>query len=264
MISFKGTVIKEEEIIEFLRQKMLLKDICHKVLAQKAISHKFADQQFELTPEEIQIECDSIRYNQRLEKVSDTLAWLEDKMLSIDDWEEEITHCLKAQKLAKEMFAKEVEKYFAQNRLNFDRFVLYQIVVPYEPLAREIFYQIEEQEISFYEAAHIYDIDERRRSVCGYEGIVHRWSFPPDIAAEIFRVPLAIGEVLGPVKSDQGYHLFIIEQYLQAEFTPQIAESIISQFFQDWLTKEIEHLSYNSMDSVESIEVAASGSPKSA
>ncbi len=264
MIRFKGTAIDEREVIEFLRQKMLLKDICQQIVAQKAIGLKCAEQEISLTPEEIQIECDSIRYNQRLERVSDTLAWLEDKMLSIDDWEAAITHRLQAQKLAKELFAGEVEKHFAQNRLSFDRFVLYQIVVPFEPLAREIFYQIEEQEISFYEAAHVYDIDEKRRNVCGYEGIVHRWSFPPDIAAVIFKTPLAIGEVLGPVKSDQGYHLFIIEQYLQAELTPQVAEGIIAQFFQSWLTKEIEHLAYNAVDPSESIEVVASSTPASA
>lgn len=245
MVIYKGTTIREAEIIEFLKQKMLLKDICQKILAQKVIEGAVAERGIGVTPEEVQTECDSIRYGQRLEKVSDTIAWLEEQMLTVEDWEIEITHRLHAQKLALFLFDKEVERYFAQNRLNFDRFVLYQIVVPFEPLAREIFYQIEEQEISFYEAAHIYDLSEKRKSLCGYEGIVHRWSFPPDVSASIFAEPVAIGEVLGPIKTDQGYHLFRIEQYLQAELTPQQREEIVAKLFQEWVENEISHLLYD-------------------
>lgn len=245
MINFKGAIIELEEIIDFLKQEMLLKEICQKILYQRIIDNAIAEKNLEVTPEEIQIECDSIRYGKRLEKVSDTLAWLEEQMLTTDDWENSIRNRLGTKKLAEYLFDSEVEKYFAQHRLDFDEFVLYQIVVPFEALAREVCYQIEEKEISFYEAAHLYDIDEKRKNLCGYEGKVHRWNFPPDIAALIFRNPVSLGEVLGPVKTNQGYHLFLIEEFIQAELNLQKRQEIINKLFQDWLNKETNHLLYN-------------------
>ena len=102
-----------------------------------------------------------------------------------------------AKKLAESLFAKEAEKFFAQNKLNFDQIALYQMILPDERLAQELFYQIEEREISFYEAAHLYEIDERRRHQCGYEGKLYRWSFKPDISAIIFSAKRK--EVFGPI-----------------------------------------------------------------
>ena len=245
MIDFNGTAIELAEIIDFLKQEMLLKEICQKILYQKIIAKAIAERNIEITEEEIQTECDSIRYGKRLEKVSDTLAWLKDQMVTPEDWERGIRHRLQAQKLAEHLFGKEVEKYFAQHRLDFDQFVLYQIVVPFESLAREIFYQIEEHEISFYEAAHLYDIEEKRRLLCGYEGKVHRWSFPPDIAAVIFDASVTLGQVIEPLKTKQGYHLFMVEEFIQAELNSQKRQEILDKLFQKWLQNELNHLLHN-------------------
>ncbi len=244
-IDFLGVSIEPGEIIEFLKQEMLLKGICQKILAQRIIEKAAQERDITVTPEEIQTEADSIRYGKRLEKASDTLAWLVDQMVTSDEWERGIGDHLLAKKLAEHLFDKEVEKYFAQNRLDFDQFILYQIAVPYEQLAQEIFYQIEEEEISFYEAAHLYDIDEKRRYLCGYEGKVRRWNFQPDIAAVIFRTPIPVGEILGPLKTDQGYHLFRIEEFIQAELTPQRRQEIIDRLFKEWLDSELNYALHN-------------------
>jgi parvulin-like peptidyl-prolyl isomerase len=242
MINFKDITIEFEEIIDFLKQKMLLKEICQKILDQRIVDNAIAEKKIKVTLEDIQVECNTIRYGKRLEKVSDTLAWLEDQMLTSDDWETSIRNCLNSKKLAEHLFESEVEKYFSQHRLDFDEFVLYQIIVPFEPLAREICYQIEEKEISFYEAAHLYDIDEKRRNLCGYEGKVKRWSFPPDIAALIFKTPIALGEILDPIKTNQGYHLFMIEEFIQATLNSQARQAIINKLFQEWMNNEMNHL----------------------
>ena len=240
MIDFCGIPIESEEIVDFLKREMLLKEVCQKIVSQKIIKKAAAEREITVTPEEIQTEADSIRYGKRLEKASDTLAWLVDQMVTADEWEKGIGDRLLAKKLAEHLFDKEVEKYFAQNRLDFDQFILYQIVVPYEQLAQEIFYQIEEEEISFYEAAHLYDIDEKRRYFCGYEGKVYRWGFPPDIAASVFSA--SIGEVIGPLKTEQGYHLFMVEEFIPAELTPQRRQEIINRLSKEWLEGEFNYM----------------------
>ena len=244
MINFLEIPIESAEIVDFLKQEMLLKEICQKILYQKIIEKAATENNIEVTPEEIQTEADSIRHGKRIEKAADTFAWLEDQMVTAEDWEAGIKNRLLAQKLAEHLFGKEVESHFAQTRLNYDRFVLYQIIVPNKQLAQEIYYQIEEEEISFYEAAHLYNIDERRRYYCGYEGKIGRWSLPPDISEAIVG-NTSLGKVIGPIatkkeqtETEQEYHLLLVEEFIPAELTPQRRQEIINQLFQEWLVGE--------------------------
>ena len=248
MINFLGIPIESEEIMDFLKREMLLKGICQKIVYQKIIEKAATERHIALAPEEIEAEADSIRYGKRLEKAADTLAWLEDQMVTTEEWEAAIRTRLLTQKLAADLFEKEVESYFAQNRLDFDQFILYQIVVPYPKLAQEIYYQIEEEEISFYEAAHLYDIDERRRYHCGFEGKIGRWSLPPDLGEAIGNA--GAGEVVGPIatEEEQKYHILMIEEFVPAELTPERRQDIINRLFQEWLAGEFNSVVHNQIN----------------
>jgi parvulin-like peptidyl-prolyl isomerase len=254
MVRFNNVEIAAAKIDAYLQQEFKLQEICSEILHQKIIAEACAARNISVPEEEIEAEANKVRSTLRLEKASDTLAWLKDNLLDPEQWETSINNRLLRQKLAQNLFDSKVESFFAQNRLDYDRFVLYQLVVPYEKLAQELFYQIEEEEISFYQAAHLYDVDRERRYVCGYEGEVHRWDYPPDIAAVIFTTPVMVGEIIHPIKSTQGYHLFKIEDYLPAELTPKIRQEIIDKLFEQWLNSELNYLVHNeAMPSTESL-----------
>ncbi len=240
-IKFNNVEIATAEINDYLKQQLKLKQVCREILHQKIIEEATASRNIQITEAEIETEANKIRSNLCLEKASETLAWLEDHLTDPDEWGKAIRKDLLRKKLAEHLFDSEVDAYFAQNCLNFDRFVLYHLVVPYEKLAQELFYQIEEEEISFYQAVHLYDIDPKRRYVCGYEGEVHRWDYHPDIAAAIFKTPIVVGELIEPIKSEQGYHLFKIEDYFPAELTPEIRQDIINNLFSQWLNSELNY-----------------------
>ena len=242
MVKFNNLNIDNSEINDYLKQKLKLKQTCNEILYQRIIVEAASSRNITVTDKEIEAEANKVRCSLRLEKASDTLAWLSDNFLDPDGWEIAITNLLLSQKLASHLFSAQVEPYFAQNKLDFDRFILYQLVVPYEKLAQELFYQIEEEEISFYQAAHLYDIDRKRRYVCGYEGEVHRWNYHPDITAAIFKTPVVIGELIGPLKSESGYHLFKIEDYMPAQLTTEIKQEIIDELFMGWLNSELNYL----------------------
>jgi parvulin-like peptidyl-prolyl isomerase len=240
MVSVSNLVIEPEEIVDFLKREIRLQEVCKKILFQRIISKAAQEREVAVTPEEIQAEADRQRYERRLESSASTLAWLSEQLITPEDWEAGILDRLLADKFAKSLFAKEAEKYFAEHRLDFEQILLYRITVPYEQLAQELFYQIEESEISFYEAAHLYDVDERRRKQCGYEGILYRWSLKPELAAIVFGQRL--GEVIGPLKTEQGYDLLMVEEILTAELTPKTHEEIIDRLFQAWLESELTYL----------------------
>ena len=254
MIRFYDIDIKMEEIEDFLKESLSLRELCHQILGQKIIKKAAIARNITVTSEEIQAESEKIRREERLEKISDTLAWLEGNMLTPDEWESSLKNRLLAHKLAHDLMNKEVEAYFAQNRLNFDQFIIYQIIVPYQKLAQELFYQIEEEEISFYEAAHFYDINEQRRLMCGYLGKMHRWNFQPEIAAAIFRQPLQLRQVIGPIQTEEGFNLFQVEEYIPAQLTPEKYEEILGQLFQQWLQNEINYEIHSQATGITNIE----------
>ncbi|MCT7982170.1 peptidylprolyl isomerase [Laspinema sp. A4] len=237
--------IEAEEIVDFLKKELQFKTLCEKILYQKVIEEASRERGVMVTPEEIQAAGDRFRAQHRLEKAADTLAWLEDQMISPEDWEAGIRDRLLTQKLAEALFAQQVEKFFAENRIDFNQILLYQIIVASEKVAQEIFYQIEEQEISFYEAAHLYNRDERRRLSCGCEGKVSRSTLTPEIAAAVLNAPM--GEVIGPVTTQQGYHLFLVEETIPAELTPELRQQIIEKMFKEWLTNELTYFIHSTV-----------------
>lgn len=232
--------IEPDEITSFLKKDLQLKAIYQKILYQKVINQAAQERGLTVTPEEIQAEANRLRYEKRLEKAADTLAWLASEMISVEDWEAGICDRILAKKLAECLFAKEVEKVFAQNRLDFDQILLYQIVLSDGKLAQELFYQIEDGEISFYEAAHLYDVDERRRQQCGYEGKLFRWNLKPELAAVVFSTKA--GEVISPLKTEQGHHLLMVEAFIPAQLTPQRYQDILDRMFKEWLVSELNYM----------------------
>lgn len=238
-----GVTVELDKILGFLKKNSQLKEVHLRILSQTIINKAARERGLIVTPEEIQAEANRQRYEKRLEKASDTLAWLNEQMMTAEDWEAGICDRILTNKLADFLFGKEVEKFFAQNRLNFDEVILYQIIVSNDKLAQELFYEIEDGEISFYDAARLYDIDSKRRHQCGFEGKLSRWNLKPDIGAAVFGAQP--GEVIRPIKTGLGYHLFMVAEFVRAELTPQRYQEIRDRMFQEWLDSEINYLRYS-------------------
>jgi parvulin-like peptidyl-prolyl isomerase len=243
MVDFAGIPITPDAIVDFLKRQLQLRSVCQQMTYQRMIEQAAIDRNLQVTPAEIQAEADRTRYQLRLESVTRTLEWLSDQLVTSQDWEAGIRDRLLAQKLRDTLFMGDVERVFVQSRLDFEQISLYRIRVPYHPLAQELFYQIEEGEISFFEAAHLYDVDEQRRLRCGYDGQFHRWDFEPDIAAELFGAP--VGSVLGPFAIDHSYDLLMVGKFISAELTAETQNMILERLFQEWLESELNHLIHN-------------------
>jgi parvulin-like peptidyl-prolyl isomerase len=240
MVIFRGKVIQDDVILNYLKRNLQLKQICCSILTQEIINKFSQEQGITVTDEEIQAEVERLRYKHRLSQDNDIFAWLTDQLITIDAWQAGIRDRLLAENLSYGLFAREVEKVFSENQLDFDQVLLYRIVVPYEQVAQEILYQIQESELSFYEAAHIYDVDERRRHQCGYEGKVYRWNLHPDISSVVFStVP---GNVIGPLSVDQLSHLLRVEEFIPAELTSERYQEILNRMFDEWLTTELNYM----------------------
>ncbi|AFZ43297.1 hypothetical protein PCC7418_1091 [Halothece sp. PCC 7418] len=246
MINVSGEIIEAEEIVAFLKRQVQLKQTCTKILHQKIIQQAIQDHQLEISAEEIQAEADKIRHQMHLEQAEDTFAWLNDELITPEDWEAGIYEDLAAHKLANHLFSQAVTDLFNQNQHQFEQILLYEMILADEKLAWEIFYQIEEEELSFYQAAHLYDVDPERRIQCGYVGKVHRHDLKPNIATLVFQaIP---GSVITPFASEQGYHIFLVEKFIQPELTNEIYQMLLDEMFQDWLAQELDYMLFNQTD----------------
>jgi parvulin-like peptidyl-prolyl isomerase len=232
--------ITAEEIVRYLKEQLEIEAIYRSILCQRIIEQKVREKNLIVTPEEIQAEADRLRLENHLEKAADTFNWLAQQMVSPDDWEAGIINKLMRQKLAELLFADDVEKFFAQNRLNFEQVLLYQIIVADEKFAWELYHQIQEEEISFYLAANLYDLEEKRRHQCGYEGKLYRWTIQPEFAPTIFAAD--IQAVTAPLTTEQGSHLFMVEEFIPAQLTPDIEAEILETLFSEWLKGEFTYL----------------------
>jgi parvulin-like peptidyl-prolyl isomerase len=238
MICSSDLLIQPEAIVDFLKREIVFKDICQRMLSQQMIRRVAEARNIEITAAEIQAEADRQRYQRQIESAAATFSWLAEQAISPEDWEAGICDRLLAQKLAESLFADEVESYFIEHQLSFEQVLVYQFSVPYPQLAQELLYQIEEHEISFYEAAHLYDVDKQRRLQCGYAGKLYRLEFQPEIAAILLGANP--GEIVGPVQSGQSYHLLMVDEFISAKLTPEIRSIIVDRLFQSWLERELK------------------------
>ncbi|MBF2067067.1 MAG: peptidylprolyl isomerase [Calothrix sp. C42_A2020_038] len=239
MSDFK-TFVEAEEVVDYLKQEMSFQATCQNILYQRLIARVAQERRISVSSEEIETEATKQRRERRLEKAADTIAWLTDNLITPHDWEVGIRNRLLAQKLAEEMFGKEVEKFFIQNRTEFEQVILYRMVVADEKLAQELYYQIEEREISFYAAAHNYDVYENRRQRCGYEGKIYRWEIETDIASVVFNT--SPQQLIGPLKIEQDYHLLWVDELIPAELTPQRYQELLNHMLKQWLNTELSNI----------------------
>ncbi|QLE54878.1 peptidylprolyl isomerase [Nostoc sp. TCL26-01] len=240
MNDLTNVFIAPEEIVNFLKKEMNVKEVYQKILFQKVIWQVAQARGIIVTTEEIEAEANRQRREKRLEKAADTVAWLADQLVTPDDWEMGIRDRLLSQKLAHVLFADKVEAFFRENKRAFEQVSLYQIIVDSPKLAQEIYYQIEDGEISFYEAANRYDVDILRRQKCGYEGKIYRFAFPVDIATVLFKA--SPKQLIGPLQTQQGYHIFMVDELFSAELTPERYQDILNNMFQQWLVTELNSM----------------------
>ncbi|MEM1292034.1 MAG: peptidylprolyl isomerase [Cyanobacteria bacterium P01_H01_bin.162] len=240
MVRLTGSVINPEKVVEHLKHEVKIKSVQQQILEQLVVIQASEARGIDVSSEEIQAEADQFRYQNRLENASQTYNWLDDQLITAEDWEQGIHARLLSQKLSQHLFDSQVAAHFLQNKVQYEQAILYRLVVPYRPLAQELFYQIEEEEISFFEAAHLYDVDENRRLTCGFEGKLSRWQVDADLSAKIFGAKPR--DVVGVLQAQEGYELWMIEDFIAPELTPEIQQQILDSLFSEWLESELNYL----------------------
>ncbi|WP_066424337.1 peptidylprolyl isomerase [Anabaena sp. 4-3] len=232
--------IDSSEIIQHLKISYQLPEILQAIASQKVIAQAAEEAGITVTPEEIQQAGDNFRLTKKLVKAQDTLTWLEKHHLSEHDFEASICNQILAKKLANHLFASQVEKFFYQHQLDYVTAVTYQVIFDDRDVALEIFYAIEEGEITFPDIARMYIKEPEQRSMYGYQGVQHRKDFRPEIAAIVFAATPP--QIIKPITTPKGVYLIWVEEINQATLNEDLREKIITELFSEWLKQKTQGL----------------------
>jgi hypothetical protein len=229
-------MIATHQIVELLQERLTYRKICEDWIQAQILRSAASEHGVQVSEEDIQTEGDRQRHERRLERSSDTLAWLASEQVTPEQWEQGIKDQLLRSLMAEHLFAGDVERIFAENQLNYDRRTVYRLDVLERTFSQELFYQIEGREISFFEAVYTYGQTEEVRDRCGFEGLRHRWEFLNSQAQVIFEAQEH--QVLAPLETETGFVLFWVGRIIPGVMTPEIRTKILNELLEEWLVEE--------------------------
>jgi hypothetical protein len=189
-----------------------------------------------VSPEEVQHVADRFRYAHGLTTAEATDRWLESQGLTPTDFEQGVERDILINKFKDALTRANGQAHFDANKDRYSRAKLWLLAVGSEGQANELLCQINEEGRDFAELARQHSQHEPTRSIGGQLGIVLRAHLPPGAGELIFKA--REGDVVGPVATNQGFHLYRVEQLLPPE--PQATQALVRQeLFDLWLRQRL-------------------------
>ncbi|MDY6784960.1 MAG: peptidylprolyl isomerase [Cyanobacteriota bacterium] len=222
----------DEEILAYLRQSHQLTEIA--VAAEENASILAVCEQFGIavSDEELQVAGDTFRQENRLLGTSETLAWLAQQRISVEDWSQGVRISLLRQKLKEHLFGEAVDNHYIGDRDLYKRVALSQILVRDLTAAMKIVHALREGTASFCALALEQSKGKQSKENGGFVGVRFLAELLPEIAEAVSKA--AEGEVIEPVQTKLGYHILRVEKWFPAELG-EVREQVLESLFQGWL-----------------------------
>jgi parvulin-like peptidyl-prolyl isomerase len=232
-----STPISKQVLIDRAKIAGKMPELIELVLRQQVIESRAKQLGIEPTTEELQAAADRFRMVNKLESAQATWQWLKQHFLAVDDFERLIWHHLVAEQLAHKMFGDTIDRFFHQNVLDYTTAVIYEVILEERELAMELFYAIQEGDLSFSTVAYQYTTDPELRRRGGYVGEIGRKQLRPELSAAIFAAKPP--QVIEPVTTAVGVHLIYVEDIIRPELDDRLRGKILTDMFEQWLQQEV-------------------------
>ncbi|MBD2569028.1 peptidylprolyl isomerase [Anabaena lutea] len=236
----KLVIVSPEDILYHIKISCQIPNLLEAIATRKIIADTAVKEGIQIEIEELQQAADSLRLANKLIKAEETWAWLEKYHLSLDNFEEIAHTNLLSAKLANHLFADKVEPFFYAHQLDYTGAATYEVILDDEDLALEIFYALQEGEITFQEIARQYIPNPELRRAGGYQGIQQRSDFRPEIAAAVFAANPP--QILKPIITPKGAHILMVEEIIKPQLNEQTRLKIMGDLFTNWVQQQITTL----------------------
>jgi parvulin-like peptidyl-prolyl isomerase len=223
----------DADIIAYLRRSSKIAEIA--ALAERDALILSICEQFGITvsDEELQAAGDAFRLENKLLGSSETLAWLSQQRITVEDWSQGIRVTLLDKKLKEHLFGGAVDDHYVSNRDNYKRAALSQILVLDLTDALKIARAIQEENASFCALALEHSKGKQSQENGGFAGIQFLEELIQELAEAVAEA--REGEVIGPIQTKLGYHILRVEKWFPIELSESVRERILESLFQAWL-----------------------------
>ena len=212
----------------------LLAEVARDLIIQRAVR----DRGLTISDDELQGAADDFRRDQKLERAVDTHNWLKERGWSVEQLELHLERKLLHEKLIDDVASEDaIRQHFAEHRRAYDQATIAHILVGYCAVAEELLSQINEDDADFESLVRQHSIDTTTNQNGGRLGLTNRLSMSPLIESHVFAA--SEGQVIGPFKTKNGFHLIRIEQLISGQLDENVSEAIRRDVFESWLDAEI-------------------------
>lgn len=232
----KTITITNEDILQQVKLSGKIPEILEEVTKQKILKNAADEIGLQIDEQELQKVADKFRLANQLQTVDNTYNWLKKQGLSLEDFENMLYQELISAKLQAHLFSGKLNSYFMENQLKYIEVILYEVIFEDEDLAMELFFSIQEGEISFYDVAHQYIQDQELRRKGGYCGRLKRQNLKPEISSAVFASNPP--QLLKPIITSKGVHLILVEEIIQPQLNEEIGRQILSEMFDQWIQQQ--------------------------
>jgi hypothetical protein len=214
--------------------------LMHGIARRHIIDRHIKAAAIEPTRTELQAAADRFRLDNNLATTEVTQQWLNANLLSLDDFQYIVTQHLLAERLAHYLFADRVPEFFYQNSLDYCNATIYEVILEDRNLAMELFYSLQEGDLSFADVAHQYISDPELRRRGGYVGKIARKQLCPELSAAVFAAKPP--QLIKPIVTAVGVHLIQVEEIGQPQLDERLHQQILTELFENWLAETMTEL----------------------
>jgi hypothetical protein len=236
----KLSLITQNDVLQQIKLSCQIPTVLKAIIERKVVAQKAQDLGLQVSVDDLQKAADSFRLKHQLVTADATVQWLRQMMLSLDDLEMLVTHTVLCAQLAEHLFASKVEPYFAEHQLDYTIIAMHEVVLHNGDLAMELFYALQEQEITFAEVARQYAQEPEARRRGGYKGLVTRMDLKPELSAAIFTATPP--QVLKPVSVGKQFYLMWVEEVLTPTLDEALRTRILAELFTNWLKRQVNQI----------------------
>src|SRR4028118_718067 len=236
----QAITISAQDILHQVKLSCQIPSIVEQIVTRKVIENAATEAGIKVEAEELQQAADQIRLISKLKTADETWEWLKKNCLSLDDFEEMVYTNVISGKLAQHLFGDKIEPWFVEHQLDYAGAVIYEVVLDDEDLAMELFYALQEGEMSFFEIAQQYIQDTELRRRGGYRGVVRRTEMKPEISAAVFAAKPP--QVLKPIVVAKGVYLILVEEVIKQQLDNTLRHQIGSDLFSEWIKQKNDEL----------------------
>ncbi|MBD2385184.1 peptidylprolyl isomerase [Cylindrospermum sp. FACHB-282] len=223
----------DAEILAYLRRSGKLTEIA--ALAERDVVILTMCEQLGITTSDAEWQAagDAFRLEHQLWGTSETLAWLKQQRIRIQEWSQGIRIALLEKKLKEHLFGATVDSTYYSCQNNYRRVALSQILVFDLTTAEKIVQTLQAGSDSFCALALEYSQGKLSQENGGFVGLRFLVELLPEIVTAI--IDAEAGEVIGPIQTQLGYHILRVEKWLSSELNQSVREQIINMMFKLWL-----------------------------